>query len=238
MKKLHNLFWTLPFICFLGGYYALSKLYTVAEMPTPSLIGKTVPHALRILSAHQLNVRILAEKDDAELPEGTILSQTPVPHASIKSNQSVFLVISKKPLRKSAPDLIGKTPEQYKPDIKEHGIRVKEYHLESAAPTGHCFAQFPQPHELLEKNDMIAYISAGNNKPILFPSFISKPIHEVAEFLTSHDMQMRIVHARPVSEQHTCDACIVLDQRPFSGSIMKLSPDKQVTVQLQVQPIR
>lgn len=236
MKLIHTVAWTLPFLSFLLGYYCLNRLYHISEMQTPSLVGKKLPEALSLLSAQQLNVRILTEKEEADLPEGTILSQTPLAHSAIKANQAVFCVISKKPLQQSAPDLIKKTKKECINIAQQKKIRIKEYCIASNAPTDLCIAQSPAPNTPLDAQGMIIYLSAGNEKPIIFPSCIAKRMNEVSDFLEKQQLASRVSHTKPVAADHVCSSCVVVDQRPLPGSIMKLNPQKPITVQLHVSP--
>jgi len=98
IKKIaQNIIWIFPFSSFFLGYFFLSAWYHVERVKTPSLVGTNLPHAFQTLSQHQLNPRLLAIKEDPDIEQGTILSQTPSAGHPIKPHQPVFLVISKKP---------------------------------------------------------------------------------------------------------------------------------------------
>jgi len=57
----------------------------------PSTLGKNIQEAAGILSSNNLGMRILAEREDAILPEGMVLDQIPKPGRKIRPNQHVFV---------------------------------------------------------------------------------------------------------------------------------------------------
>src|SRR5579863_8514253 len=119
---LRRILWLLPFISFLIGYQLISHMYTVESLETPTVIGKTLPDALSILTAHNLNPRLQANKEVTELPTGTILNQLPLPKTKIKPNQNIYLVISHKTQLHNAPSFINKQSTDIIPLLKNASI--------------------------------------------------------------------------------------------------------------------
>ena len=226
--------WLIPFISFIAGYQLLYFFYGINEITTPTIVGKRLPQAFAILSQHNLNPRLLAQKEEPDLPEGTILSQTPAAGSAIKPNQSIFCVISKKPKKVTCPHLIGSKLPTIEQRLKEKNIRNKIYYLPSPYPTGNCITQLPSPNEPLQDNKLITYISAGNSKSVIFPYLKGKPAQNVQAFLEDRGIVVTLIHSQDKGRQHTCKNCIVLDQRPLAGSIIELSIENPLQVQLQV----
>ena len=63
-----NILWLAPFICFLGGYFIVRSFFHVNTIPTPSVVGRSLHDAFTILSNHNLNIRLLTQKEDPDLP--------------------------------------------------------------------------------------------------------------------------------------------------------------------------
>ncbi len=126
--------WPLPFLSFLGGYYLLSTVYTQPTVTTPALVGSTLMSAIETLSTAHLTPRILAQKEDPDLPDGLILSQTPAAHQQIKIGQPVYLVISQKPADQPTPNLIGKTRKNMARIVRQKKIHEKLYEVPSPTP--------------------------------------------------------------------------------------------------------
>lgn len=238
MKKLlRNLIWFLPFFAFAIGYYAISFVFKSKTIHAPALVGKCIDKAVIILSEHNLNIRIVGNKPDSDLPEGTIISQTPSAGSKIKENQTLYVIVAKKPTAILAPDLKQKTISAATHIAQDLGLHIKTYAIPSSAPEQQCIAQFPAAGQEPHNNTMIVYGSAGNNKPVIMPSFMDMLASEVISFLQLHGITPTILHTRPelLGINHQCTYCIVVDQRPLAGSLIILKQEKPLAVQLQVQ---
>lgn len=213
----------------------MHQLFHIPEFATPSVVGKNIHEAFAVLSSHNLNARLLQEKEDPYLPSGTVISQTPQAGQAIKPYQSLFLLLSKQPSRINAPHCLQKKDTDIASLLQAHKTRAKIYRLPSVYPKGLCFAQIPLPQEPINDTMLTLYVSDGNKKPIIWPDFTQLPVPDVIDFLQTHDIQASIVHEHPYTAHQTCSACIVTDQRPLAGSLVSLDPEKPCVVQLQAQ---
>jgi hypothetical protein len=231
---LNRILWLLPFVSFFLGYQLLALLYGAESVATPAVIGKNIQDTLTVLTAHNLNTRLLATKEVPELPAGTVLSQSPQPQAKIKPGQTVYIVVSTKQQLLTAPNLINSTLNSITPRLKAAGIRNKLYYMQSNLPQDYCVGQFPNPGQLLKEAKIITYISSGTSKPVLLPNFKGKPVMEVQEFLSHHGITVRTSHVVPQEQGHVCTECMVTDQRPLPGSLITLDSQKQPIIHLQI----
>lgn len=238
-KLLRNLLWFLPFFAFAIGYLGISFVFKSKTVNTPALIGKSIDKAIIILSEYNLNIRIVGTKSDADLPEGTIISQTPAAGSKIKENQTMYVMMAKKPAAIIAPDLKNKTISDAQKICQDSGINLNHYPIAYSAPKDHCIAQLPSAGTELENNTLTIYTSASENKPVIMPSFKNVSIDQVLSFLQLHGIIPTIVHSRPelLGANHQCTQCIVIDQRPLAGSLVILHQEKSLAVQLQVEQI-
>jgi len=233
--KLQNYLWTLPFLSFLAGYLVLQQFSRVEKLEAPNIVGRQLQEAVAELSAHNLNIRFIAQKNDPDLPEGTILSQTPAAGQQIKPHQAIHVLISKSPHKIAAPLLVGKPEQVIKQQLSALGIRSTFHRLASNRPFNTCIAQLPTAGTQLEKDKVTVYLSAGSKKPILLPDLKGKTVPKVAEFLQRYNVQMELVHTKPENQDHQCDQnCVITDQRPLAGSIVILSEEKPLVLHLQV----
>jgi len=230
--KTNDVLWVLPFLAFLTGYFLLGHFLYIPSTETPSLIGRNINYAAKVLSEHNLNLRIIAQKEDGDLPEGTIISQTPAKLQKVKPQQSVFCVVSCQVQSTHAPDFLMHTAKQVQELIKKEKIKSKSYWLASNQPEGLCIAQIPSAHEPLDQQTMITYFSAGNKKNVLVPSLKNESVENVKEFLESCGVEYTVQHTKSISADHHCSNCIVKDQKPLAGSLVDTS--KSLHVQLQV----
>lgn len=235
--NIKNYLWAFPFLSFLAGYFLLQKISNVSKLNAPALVGKQLQEAVAVLSDNNLNLRLITQKDDADLPAGTILSQTPSAGQNIKPYQALHVVVSKKPQKKAAPALIYKSAQQIEKILKKDGIRNKSYYQPSNCPRNSCIAQQPATGKPLETNKIVTYISSGNSKPVLLPDFRGKTATEAVDFLKSHHCcNAQISHGSRGGKNHVCDQfCIITHQRPLAGSIINLDDKKPFSVHLQAK---
>lgn len=185
----------------------------------PNLVGKMATEGLLILSELELNARILKIKEDPHFREGTIIEQTPISQSKIKQNQQVYLVITKEPAPFQPIDLIGKTESEIRSLFAATEIAVKIIFVShDIHKAGLCFAY----HYALSKNThdphVIAYLSSGENGFVIWPSFTTKSIDEVAQFFLLNQITPTIKYKEdaPLNNGGT-----IIDQRPTAGAIIE-----------------
>lgn len=224
--KLKSFVWTLPFISFIFGYFTFRLIFSLTKkINVPSVVGLQVKDAVKILSDNNLNTKIIAEKEDADLPDGTIITQTPF-NIEIKPLQSVYLTVSKKPPLKKAPQLEKKEVNEIIKLCKKNGIKYKFYYIPSNQTKSYCIAQYPKADSPLEENKVIAYISNNNSKMVIFPNLKEMNLEYALEFLNLYSIKPKVT----IDNEHN-KKNIIKDQRPIPGSIVDL---EKINVQLKV----
>ena len=211
----------------------MHQLFRAPESITPHLIGKQIHEVLPLITEHKLNIRLLDQKEEADLPEGIILNQTPAAGTAIKPNQPLFLVTTKKPVAARAPQCIGISIDELADQLRSAEIYPRIYHVPHPYPEKICFAQSPLSQEIIEKNRLILYISSGNNKPIIWPDFSGLPLQHVIEFLNGYNIEPHIVNDS--AHKNDNHEYTVIDQRPFAGTLLTLDENKPLSVQLRIQ---
>lgn len=229
---IHKAFWLFPFLAFALGYFFLQFFMTDHAVQAPDLLGKNILQATQICSELKLNVRIIAEKEVADVPAGTIIKQKPLPQKLIKPLQSVFIVLTKLPTSITTPDFIKQNNKSIEKTCQEMGIKNKTYCIETSYPKGECFGQIPSAGESLESKKMSCYISAGNSQKYLFPYLINKPLTEVIEFLNKYEISCDVYYKDQKIVQPFNQEFIVINQKPLAGTFVQ--PNNQLYVQLQV----
>ena len=232
MINLNKYLWITPFLSFIVGYALMQQMMHVPDIITPHLVGKHVHEIVPLVTEYNLNLRLLDHKEEIALPEGIILNQTPHAGTTIKQNQPLFVVMTKKPLTTRAPECVGMHIDKLIPLLQAANIHPRVYYIPHAYPEKICFAQSPQPDESLEKNSCIIYISSGNSKPIVWPNFIGLPFYQVQEFLQEYDIQSDII--THTANNYTFNNGVVIDQRPLAGTLITLDTNKPLSVQLKI----
>lgn len=232
MLQIRKAFWLFPFLAFGVGYFFLQFLITDHAVLTPTLLGKNILQATQICSELKLNLRIIAEKEVADVPAGTIIKQKPMVDKYIKQHQSIFIVMTKMPETMQSPDFVTKNSNFIEKSCQDLGIKNKTYLIESAYPKGQCFGQIPLPEQPLPSKKMSCYISAGNNQKYIFPHLIDQPLADVIDFLQKYEITCDVYYkdqkiAAPFHHQF-----MVVNQKPLAGTFVQ--PNNQLYVQLQV----
>ncbi len=210
-------------------------LLHIPEITAPDVIGKEVHTILPLITKHKLNLRLIdqIEETNSDIPEGIILNQTPAAGTKIKENQPLFIVTTKKPIPLRAPQCVGIQSKELCNQLHAQGINPRIYYVSHSYPENLCFAQSPQHNQPLEKNKLTLYISAGNNKPIIWPDFTNMPLQQVIDFLDNYGIQPHIISDVPSIHLNNAQH-IVIDQRPFAGTLLILDKNKPLSVQLRV----
>ncbi len=229
MKVLRSFLWVTPFVFFLSGYYCSSWFMGVETIKTPSLAGHRLQDVIPLLSSHQLNLRILEEVEDPLLPEGTVIKQAPEPAQVIKRQQSVGVVISKKPAALTSSRYTElKLPDLLKESGKV-GLRVKCYPCESFYPKDECIAQYPSTGSEIHDKTVITYISSGPPSLHILPDFRGLTKDQVKEAVVGLPVKLRFFPHEP---QEGDLLCKVITQKPLAGSFVDI--DRAFELQLQM----
>ncbi len=103
----------IPFISFLAGFGLISFFVNEKPLKTPALLGHSVTYALRQATEQGFTLKILSELESVDTQPGTILARKPVPGATIKPKQAVFITVCKAPHQSTIPDFTGLHQEQW-----------------------------------------------------------------------------------------------------------------------------
>lgn len=228
-----NYLFLLPFIFFATGYVVSSLLVQQSAIVAPSLVGLSIAQACALTSRHDLTIKLLGDKEDTDVPAGTVLRQIPQAGNLIKPYQSMHVLISKQPALPCAPRLIGMHKSALASTTATAQIKI--YEVAGMHQTGICFAQTPLPDEPITNNTLIAYVSAGNVKPIIWPCLTGQLVQDVLALLEMHAVTVDLIHTHPQPHYHRCQDCRVVHQNPRAGSLVILDSHNPLTIQLQVE---
>ncbi len=223
----YNFIWLLPFLGFICGYFFARICLNAKNLPVPKIIGLPVTQALFTLSSQKLNLHIIAEKEDLDLPEGTIISQKPSPHQSVKPHQAIFVVLSKKPELKKAPNLLGKNINQVKKELQSKGIKYKEFALPLNTPLHKTSAQYPAPTKPLNEAIRL-FKSLDKEQKFIFPNLKECRWEDVKSFLERHDIHPTITYKNKKPKA----SYTIIEQRPLPGTLISLKEPIHVQLHL------
>ena len=230
--KLGSFLWTLPFLCFMTGYYFISWFVGIETIEVPGLIGSRLADAVAVLSPHHVHVMLLGEVEEPMLPEGTVVRQRPRPGERIKMYQSLGVVISRKPSPLRAQCLVGRLCSDIVLELQRQKTRFKIYYIpDDRYPSGVCIAQYPSEGQELVDQRIELYVSSGAKSIRLMPDFKGKSIQEVIEFLALYGVKPMLIPSG-LAAHTSCSSCKVLAQKPLVGSIVNMEQLPCVQLQL------
>jgi serine/threonine-protein kinase len=194
--------------------------YGQQQVAIPALIGKNTHQAALLLANAQLNLRILNQKEDNDLPDGTIISQTPPSGQLIRINKPIFCVISKKKSHLTAPNCIGRSKQEIDAVAQKNSIHVTAHTVMSSLPSGICIGQHPAPENALINGKIDIYCAESQSQEIIFPNLVDKKIQDLIPFFEENNFKVDVVHTFETGFGHDCKYCRVIEQRPLAGSII------------------
>jgi beta-lactam-binding protein with PASTA domain len=231
-KSRPPVYWLLPFLSFVIGYFVISYFFRKTDYVVPNVIGKPLHEAVRILSQQQLGIRLLQEREESTLAEGTIIDQLPSPSQKIRPNQNIFITMAVRTKRQQMPDLWGKSHKEVVKILNQRGLEITEVFVPASYSAGMCVAQLPAASQDLEVNKVTVYFSADVHNLCVMPNLRGASVAEVQEALRQYDVRAEIIHGEIPPDGHTCIDCKIIDQEPVPGAIVNCA--QGLAVQLKV----
>ncbi len=209
-----------PFITFLLGYIGSLAYVHVSKVQVPNVVGKSIHDASLMLAKNNIALKVLSEKEDSSLQEGTIISQIPSVGQDIKLSRPLLVVLTKKPKPFLMPDLSSKKSYEIVDLGNDLQRKIKIVNLVRAHADGKCFAQTPHFGNELIDDKIIAYLAVKGSQLYVVPSFINMPLVVVKEALKKQHVSYEIAdeNQEMTNEQER----YVTDQMPIPGTIIPL----------------
>lgn len=204
-------------------------IFNKKEITVPNIVGKNVSEGLLILAKKKLDLRLLRTQEESNIPEGTIVYQTPQENNVIRPSQHIFIIVSQKPKTLHAPDFSSYTKEQIIEWCNKHGKTLKIHNISYNKPKGKVIGQCPYKDEPFEQLNLTIYISNESCKINIMPNFKGLSIKEAEEFLSKNNISYEIINKNSL-EDNSNQVSIIGDQRPEFGAVIDLS--KKLFVQL------
>jgi beta-lactam-binding protein with PASTA domain len=228
--------WLFPFLFFFVGYYTCSYIFARQSFQSPLLIGLSMHEAVKVASHYDVNVRLIAEKEDADVEEGIILRQTPQQNTYVKPHQLMYVVVSKKPKPMKAPYLMGNSYASALHIAEQHGLRLKYFAIAAPYPRGYILTQDPLPGHDIEKKVMIVYGADALCSYYILPDFTGLCVEDVDNQLHDHHVTIMPTDATTGQSVQKAESYHVVEQKPLPGSILR--HDMPMTLQLRVTSTR
>ncbi len=94
------------------------------EFPLPDVVGMSITDARAVFEMKNIKAEIAGEEPTPDLPEGTVIAQTPSQGSMVKEGRRVKLIISAGQEMVYVPSMVGYSQRQAKLRLREVGLRI------------------------------------------------------------------------------------------------------------------
>jgi beta-lactam-binding protein with PASTA domain len=159
----------------------------VREVRVPDLRNKTPAEAKRAAEESGLSAQVDSNYYSAMVPEGRVLSQSPVAGTLVRRGWEVRLALSLGPQRVTIPQVVGQSDRAAAISIAERGLQlgVTDNIVLPGTEAGQVIAQDPPANATDVSAPKISLLVAQAASPQAFvmPSFIGQPLGSVTTTL-------------------------------------------------------
>jgi beta-lactam-binding protein with PASTA domain len=157
------------------------------EVAVPAVVGLAPAEAERVVSGLGLQMEIERKYYSAQIPEGKIMSQLPLPGTKVRRGWQLRVAQSVGPMRVAIPDVGGQSERAAELNIRRRGLEVAstaEIQM-SGQPSDQVVAQSPPANASQVGAPKISLlVTEGVNSPAyVMPSFIGQPLGSVSRVL-------------------------------------------------------
>jgi len=154
------------------------------EVRVPDLHGRTPTEARRLAEQDGLTAQVDRQYYNATVPEGRIVSQTPVAGSVVRRGWSLSLAVSLGPQRVTIPQVVGQSARAAEITLQQRGLdlSVSEINVPGAV-AGQVLAQDPPTNATDVAAPKATLIVAAQNpvpNAYVMPNFVGRPLGSVA----------------------------------------------------------
>ncbi|GEM_PF-257162 len=208
-------------------------IQTKEVVPTPNIEGKTMDEALTVLSEYNLSLRKVAEKYNAEVPAGSILSQSPPPGLSVKEGRTVEAVISSGGQVVYVPKVEGESLRQAELLVRQSGLVMGEQTETYTAdtPQGHIVSQNPPHGNVVEQGTYVNLVvsrgRAEEEEITQMEDLVGRNLRDASRVLERANIEIAKLQTE-VNEE--IPEGTILSQEPEEGTVI----DENTEVKLKI----
>jgi beta-lactam-binding protein with PASTA domain len=157
------------------------------EVAVPSLVGLSPSEAERGLAGLGLQMEIERKYYSAQVPEGKIVSQLPLPGTKVRRGWQLRVAQSLGPMRIAIPDVAGQSERAAELNIRRRGLEIAstaEMHM-PGRPADQVLAQNPPANASQVAAPKISLLVAGavDSPAYAMPSFVGQPLGGASRIL-------------------------------------------------------
>jgi eukaryotic-like serine/threonine-protein kinase len=157
------------------------------EVAVPALVGLSPAEAERAVAGLGLQMEIERKYYSAQVPEGKIMSQLPLPGTKVRRGWQLRVAQSLGAMRIAIPDVAGQSERAAELNIRRRGLEVASTAQMQmpGQPADQVLAQSPPANASQVAAPKISLLVAGAVDPpaYVMPSFVGQPLGSVSRVL-------------------------------------------------------
>lgn len=194
----------LVIVAMVSALTAMQFAIHAQEVTVPPLVGLAPAEAERAVGALGLEISIERQYYSAQIPEGKIMSQLPLPGTKVRRSWQVRVAQSLGPTRVEIPDVTGQSEHAAELNIRRRGLDVASMAEVEAPgiPADQVLAQSPPANatQVVAPKISLLVTAAAEPQAFVMPNFIGQPLGSVSGTLADAGFKLGNVSvAAPVA---------------------------------------
>ncbi len=212
----------------LGGFFYWQRMLFLNRVEVPSLIGRDVDSAQKLLKKKGLKLKVEKEEYSKEVPPNHIISQDPEPGTKLKKGSEIRVVVSKGVEKVEVPEVVGLDEVEAGSILGGLGLKavVEERVYSEEYEEGEVISQDPKPGSKLPKGSEVRLVISKGVELVVVPDVINLSISEAISTLKKAGLK----YTKKEKSSETIPEGTVISQNPSPGIEVK----KGTTVELVV----
>jgi beta-lactam-binding protein with PASTA domain len=223
----------LVIVAMVSGLTAMRLAIHGQEVAVPALVGMSPADAERTVAGLGLQMSVERQYYSAQIPEGKIMSQLPLPGTKVRHGWQVRVAQSLGPTRVAIPDVTGQSEHAAELNIRRRGLDVASMAQveEPGIPADQVIAQNPRADatQVLAPKISLLVTAAPQTQAFVMPSFVGQPLGSVNRTLQDAGFRLGSVSMAPVEALDQANpataeapaqpspASIIVSQSPGAG---------------------
>jgi beta-lactam-binding protein with PASTA domain len=203
------------------------------EVEVPKLTGLTPLEAEAALFDRGLRLEVENRFYGAEIPEGHVLSQSPVAGTLVRRGWRVRVAESLGAPRAAVPNVIGQSSRAAEINVRRRGLEVGKaavVHLPNLA-NDQVVAMSPPPDTMGSSPRVSLLLTATeDSQAMLMPNLVGKRLSDVEKMIGQLGLRLGKANAKAPASPVAKRSEVISKQSPTAGS--KVSPGAIVSLQL------
>lgn len=168
-------------LVFVSALVTMKVVTSGRTVVVPDVSGEELAAAINTLKEDGLEIKVDREEFHPTAPEGTVVSQTPLPGSTVKKGRNISVVVSLGRQEITVPDLYGETFRRAQIILKQAGLTLGEVaRASSPEPRETVAAQDPAAQRVVQRGGALDLLVSTGPAPekYIAPDLTGKTLPE------------------------------------------------------------